>query len=81
MPVTCDKKVRPMASPFDTSPSTTSPYSMTNVQCFISGNPIYQTQQNYTFETFTNELNNFGLNDRVVSKSGEKFKRVLLWLS
>ena len=57
-----DKKTRPMASPFDTSPSTTSPYSMTNVQCFISGNPIYQTQQNYTFETFTNELNNFGLN-------------------
>ena len=60
--VNSDKKVRPMASPFDTCPSTTSPYSMTNVQCFISGNPIYQTQQNYTFETFTNELNNFGLN-------------------
>ena len=60
--VNSDKKIRPMASPFDTSPSTTSPYSMTNVQCFISGNPIYHTQQNYTFETFTNELNNFGLN-------------------
>lgn len=61
------QKIRPICSPFATEPATCSPYSMTNINCYVSTNAIYQTNQPYTFETYCNEMNNFGLNGNLTN--------------
>lgn len=53
---------KPIVSPFASEPATCSPYSISNFQCYVSGNPLYSTVINYGYENFINEMNNFGVN-------------------
>ena len=58
---------KPTISPFASEPATCSPYSISNLQVFVSGNPLYSTVLNYGYEHFLNEMNNFGLNSNLVT--------------
>jgi hypothetical protein len=54
--------ISPLASPFSTSPCTTARNAITNFNVLISGSNLYQSNLNYTFEQFQNELRKEGIN-------------------
>jgi hypothetical protein len=68
------------ASPFSSSPATTCPYSkITNFQLNVAGKNIFETPQNYSFETFMEQvrpalsinggsMNSLGLSSGSISK-------------
>jgi hypothetical protein len=49
--------VDPRLSPFDTVPSTCSPYILENLQVQIANQNIYANPVNYSYEMFLNEMN------------------------
>jgi hypothetical protein len=50
-------KLPPMNSPFTSEPATCSPYtSVINYNVFVSGKPIYEQNQAYSFENFLHEV-------------------------
>jgi hypothetical protein len=54
--------ISPLASPFSTSPCTTARNAITNFNVLVSGSNLYQSNLNYTFEQFQNELRKEGIN-------------------
>jgi hypothetical protein len=54
--------ISPLASPFSSSPSTTARNVITNFNVLVSGSNLYQSNLNYTFEQFQNELRKEGIN-------------------
>jgi hypothetical protein len=54
--------ISPLASPFSTSPCTTARNAITNFNVLVSGSKLYQSNLNYTFEQFQNELRKEGIN-------------------
>ena len=49
--------VTPHLSPFDTAPSTCSPYSLENFQVQVANHNIYHQAINYSYEMFLQEMN------------------------
>jgi hypothetical protein len=53
----------PHQSPFATEPGTTSPLAaITNLNCLVSGQTIFQLNEQYDFQNFVDELSHSGLN-------------------
>ncbi len=48
--------VSPHTSPFDTSPSTCSPYMIENLQIQVANQNVYHTPINYSYEQFLSEM-------------------------
>lgn len=50
-------------SPFSSEPGSTSPLcSITNLQCLLAGQTVFQIQQQYTFANFVDNISRTGLN-------------------
>lgn len=52
--------ISPLASPFSSAPCTTASNPITNFNVLLSGSNLYQSNLNYSFEQFTNELRKTG---------------------
>jgi hypothetical protein len=54
--------ISPLASPFSSSPCTTVKNPILNYNILLSGNNVFQSNLNYTFEQFYQELHKTGIN-------------------
>jgi hypothetical protein len=54
--------ISPLASPFSSSPCTTAKNPILNFNILLSGNNVFQSNLNYTFEQFYQELHKTGIN-------------------
>jgi hypothetical protein len=54
--------ISPLSSPFTSSPCTTAKNPILNYNILLSGNNVFQSNLNYTFEQFYQELHKTGIN-------------------
>jgi hypothetical protein len=54
--------ISPLASPFTSSPCTTSKSAITNFNVLVSGNNLWQSNLSFTYEEFTQQLRKTGIN-------------------
>jgi hypothetical protein len=70
----------PLLSPFDSAPSTTSPFAaIKDLQIYIANAPMYQSPISYDFETYLNEMAQQGLDGGLVSQTGSGLLNQRMW--